>query len=637
MPDRRAEPSANTPLAQIAGARWRIIRLIPQAGWRLVVAGLLLNSALAALPVTFVAATSVLLGRVPAAVAAGTGSPQWHSLVSAFAVAAAAFMAQLILATAQTPLNEVIARHVDGRIFLQLMRASLASPQINLMDDQSVLDELAEASRELEGGFQSPGRACGGMLSLLARYGQLAGFLGAIGLEFSWWAAAALLATVLIFRYGQRGGLRKYSMIFPRLASSRRESDYLRETATGATAAKEIRVFGLADWLVNRHKDAYLNWMLPVWAERRRIYLRPFIYYTAFGLCTTAIVLAALGRAAAVHQVAITNLALVLQATLASLRLGDHYPEADVQCQLGMNALDAVTRFEQKARAYHATSTAQARPAETAPRPARQIEFDLVSFQYPGQRDPVLDGLQLTIPVGRSTAVVGFNGAGKTTIVKLLAGLYAPTTGTIRIDGADLQTFPMTSWRRHIAVVFQDYLRYESTLADNIGFGAVEHLGDRKAIAECAHDAGLDDVIARLPRGLDTPMARHLPGGMEISGGQWQRVAIARALFALRQGATILVMDEPAASLDVRAEARFYREILQMTRGVTTILISHRFASVRQVDNIVVLADGHVTEQGTHEELIQRDARYAELFRLQAALFADRQAKFEPSTGDIPR
>jgi ATP-binding cassette subfamily B protein len=624
-------------MAQIVGSRWRIIRLIPQAGWQLVAAGLLLNGALAALPVIFVVATSVLLGKVPAAVAAGTRSPEWRSLVMVFAIAAAAFMAQLVLSTAQTPLSEVIARRVDGRIFLRLMRASLAGPDIALMDDQAVLDELAEASRELDGGFQSPGRACAGMLSLLARYGQLTGFVVAVGVKFSWWAAAGLLATVLIFRHGQRGGLRKYSMIFPRLASSRRESDYLRETATGAAAGKEIRVFGLADWLVERHQDAYLRWMLPVWAERRRIYLLPFFYYTAFGLGATAVVLAMLGRAAATHQVTITSLALVLQAVLASVRLGDHYPEADVQCQLGMNAFDAVTRFEAKAKAYQAAGTALTRPMVTQAPPARQIEFDQVSFQYPGQRHPVLDHLQLTIPVGRSTALVGFNGTGKTTVVKLLAGLYAPVTGTIRIDDADLQTFPMSSWRRHIAIIFQDYLRYETTLADNIGFGAVEHLGDRAGIAECAHGAGLDEVIARLPRGLDTPMARHLPAGVDFSGGQWQRVAIARALFALRHGASILVMDEPTASLDARAEARFYSEFLQMTQGVTTILISHRFASVRLADNIVVLADGQVAEQGSHEALMRHDGLYAQLFRLQAARFSDGDDKLAPATEDVPQ
>jgi ATP-binding cassette subfamily B protein len=257
------------------------------------------------------------------------------------------------------------------------------------------------------------------------------------------------------------------------------------------------------------------------------------------------------------------------------------------------------------------------------PATVKEIRLEQVSFRYAGARTPVLDGLDLVIPPGRTTAIVGANGAGKTTLVKLLSRLYAPTTGAILADGTDIGRFPVQDWRRRIGVVFQDYLRYEASVADNIGFGAIEHLDDREGIRAAARDASLLPIVDRLPNGMATPLARHMTGGVDLSGGQWQRVAIARALFAVRHGASILILDEPTASLDVRAEARFYREFVRLVGDVTTVLISHRFSTVRLADNIVVLSDGRVHEQGTHEQLLAAGGRYAELFRLQAMRFTE--------------
>ncbi|WP_231500091.1 ATP-binding cassette domain-containing protein [Saccharothrix sp. NRRL B-16314] len=235
----------------------------------------------------------------------------------------------------------------------------------------------------------------------------------------------------------------------------------------------------------------------------------------------------------------------------------------------------------------------------------------------------VFDGLDLTIPVGRCTAIVGVNGAGKTTLVKLLARLYEPTSGRITLDGVDIRAYPVDLWRTRLSVIFQDFVRYESSVADNVGLGAVGSLDDRATIREVVDSVGLSDVVARLPLGLDTPLARHLTGGAELSGGQWQRVALARALFALRHGSRVVVLDEPTASLDVRAETGFFEEFAGLADGATTLLISHRFSTVRHADLIVVLEHGRVTEQGSHADLVARDGRYAELFRLQADRFVD--------------
>ncbi|WP_428963793.1 ABC transporter ATP-binding protein [Micromonospora fluostatini] len=636
-------------VAGAARARWHIARLIPRAGWPLAAGGLVLNVLLGLLPVVFLVATSVLLGRVPAALRDGLDSPAWDRLVEMLLLAAVVMVAQQVLTPAQAALGELVTRRVDGHVVDRLMAASLAHPGLAAVEDQAVRDDLAVAGRELEHGYQSPGRACAGLLTLVARYVQLAGCVLAVGVALSWPAACAVAAVTVLFRQAQRGGLRRYSAVFRRLAPLRRESNQLRDLATGRHAGKEIRVYGLTGWLADRYQDRYLGWMRPVWAERRRVYLKPFLWLALAGLLVTGTVLA--GLAASVGPPDLARFALVTQVVLAAVRLGDHYPEADDQTQFGMNAFDAVRAVEAKAAGHRDLPTATPAPTSAGPVPGAvrdrppqpaggpvggpvgEIRFDQVTFRYPGTDRTVLDGLDLTLPAGRCTALVGLNGAGKTTLVKLLARLYDPTCGAVRVDGVDLRDLPVEEWRRRLGITFQDYLRYDATAADNIGFGAVEHLDDEAGILDAARRAGVADTLRALPAGLGTVLTPELAGGVDLSGGQWQRVAIARSLFALRHGASVLVLDEPTASLDVRAEARFYDEFVQLTRGVTTVLISHRFATVRRADHIVVLADGRVLEQGSHPDLLRRDGRYAQLFRYQAARFTGDD---RPPTSRVP-
>ncbi|BCJ75924.1 multidrug ABC transporter permease [Catellatospora sp. IY07-71] len=611
--------------ADAVAARFRIAGLLPYAGIGLTAALAVGNLLLGLLPVAFVIATSVMLGRIPSAVAAGVGSPQWSGVVWAFAVASGAFALQQSLSPLQTALGELVARRVDGRIFDRLMAASLRSPGIAPLEDQRLLDALGEAGHELQHGFQSPGKACAGLLHLIARVTSLLGYVAVIGFAFAWWAAAAVLAAVLAFRYGQRGGLRRYSQVVAKYAGARRKSRYFRELAMGAVAAKEIRIFGLVHWLRDQYRAAYHEWIHPVWAARRRILLRPYGWYTVFGLAAASAVTVAAARAG-LAGMDITSLVLVLQAVLGALRLGEFYPEADVQTQFGMNAFRAVRAFEQAVDEYPAASPPGVPPGERLPAasaPRGEIRFSDVTFRYPGQSRPVYDGLNLVIPAGRCTAIVGVNGAGKTTLVKLLARLYDPQQGAVTVDGLDLRAFPVDAWRARLAVIFQDFNRYEVSAADNIAFGAAEHLGDRDRVRAAAADAGIETTLESLSAGFDTPLARHVTGGADLSGGQWQRVALARALFALRSGASVLVLDEPTASLDVRAESRFFDEFVRLTADATTVLISHRFSTVRHADHIIVLDSGRVHEEGSHDELIRRNGRYAELFRLQADRFAD--------------
>jgi ABC-type multidrug transport system fused ATPase/permease subunit len=247
------------------------------------------------------------------------------------------------------------------------------------------------------------------------------------------------------------------------------------------------------------------------------------------------------------------------------------------------------------------------------PMPAREIRFRDLVFAYPGGPS-VVDGLTLTVPAGSSLAIVGQNGAGKTTLAKLLCRFYDPQGGAIEIDGVDLRDLPLDNWRRRVTAVFQDFTRFELPLRDNVApAGAPDG-----TIQQALTDAGAANLA-----GLDTILARGYDGGTDLSGGQWQRVALARALCAVRCGAGVVLLDEPTAQLDVRGEAEIFERILAATRHCTTILISHRFSTVRHADRICVLENGRVAELGTHDELMTLGGRYRTMFDLQAQRFAE--------------
>jgi ATP-binding cassette subfamily B protein len=298
---------------------------------------------------------------------------------------------------------------------------------------------------------------------------------------------------------------------------------------------------------------------------------------------------------------------------------------ADYIIAHGAAAAPAVLELEQRTAPTPGPALARLPPSA----PAREIRFDKVTFAYPGGRGPVLRDLDLTVPAGTSMALVGLNGAGKTTLVKLLARLYDPTAGAVRVDGVDLRTVEPADWQRRIAAIFQDFLRYPLPARDNIGFGGLAMAGDQAALERAAAKAGILSRIEALPGGWDAPLSRHFTGGADLSGGEWQRVALARALFAVEAGARVLILDEPTANLDVRAEAELYDRFLDLTRGLTTLLISHRFSTVRRADRICVLEGGAASELGSHDELMALGGRYAELFSLQSARFADAPAVAE--------
>ena len=380
--------------------------------------------------------------------------------------------------------------------------------------------------------------------------------------------------------------------------------------------AKELRIFGLSGFLVERFSAEWSQVMATLWRTRR-------IGYRTTSLLTPAILLANVAVAVLAARSALRGdldaaaLTVLVQGMFAMALLAAQ--DGDIWIENGAVPVPDVLEHERVAATVAPAPDPTARPADGLP--AHEIRFEQVRFGYPGRDRPVYEGLDLTIEAGRSLAIVGLNGAGKTTLIKLLAGLSTPQAGRISVDGVDLSELDPQSWRRSVAAIFQDFVHYQLPARDNIGFGAVETLrtpgADERAVA-AARRAGADSIVDQLPAGLDTVLSRRHDAGVDLSGGQWQRIALARAMAAVGAGARVLVLDEPTAHLDVRAEADLYDRFLDVTHGLTSVVISHRFSTVRRADRIVVLDGGRITEDGSHDELVAAGGRYASLFRTQA-------------------
>jgi ATP-binding cassette subfamily B protein len=597
--------------------RLAVLRVFPYAGGLLVPAAVLqLLSGLT--PVAFIVATSVVVGRVPGAVEGGLDSPEWRSLRNALLAAGALFVVQQVLSPLQFTLAVTLAWRIDDRLRERAVAASFGPVGVGALEEPHTFDALADLVDADRGTGFTPGWACWGTLLLLGLYVQWAVATILVGVVYTWWAAAALAAGALVLRTTIRTGFGRHSRFEAAFAPERRRRTYFRDLITSAPAGKEIRVFGLLSWLGERYRDAAHAALMPVWRSRRKHIYGSYLLASPVWLVLSALATVGAARAAAQGSLSLGELAYVLQGITLIGALGTYIEGADHETEHGLRAFTGLERLERRV-ADEARETPGSIAVENAPR--SEIRFDGVTFGYGDGGREVLRGLDLRIEAGRSLAIVGLNGAGKTTLVKLLVRLYEPRSGRITVDGHDVRDFPVRDWRRRVAAIFQDFVHYDLPVRENVGFGAVELMDDDARVRSALDRAGALALVDELPHGLETTLSREYEDGTELSGGQWQRIAIARALMAVDGGASVLVLDEPTANLDVRAEAEFFERFLDLTEGLTTILISHRFSTVRRADRIVVLEEGRVVEDGTHEQLVAANGRYAQLFQLQAARF----------------
>lgn len=475
-------------------------------------------------------------------------------------------------------------------------------------EDSEFYDKLTRARREAS---SRPLNMVTDTLQLMQNALTLVSY-AALLFAFSGWAVlglvlAALPATLVEMRFSKAAfRLRNW-----RSPDSRR-LNYIEYVLANDEHVKEVKVLSLGRTLLDRYKtltekfykeDKNLSVKRSVWA-----FLLSLLATIMFYLCYLIMALQAASGTLSLGNLTLYVLAFrqgqqAFQSCLTAI--GGMFEH-----NLYMSNLFAFLKIEARSKVKDTGPLKQTQEQESG------IRFHNVGFRYPGREAWALRGINLFIPAGKSLALVGHNGAGKSTFIKLICGLYAPSEGFISLDGKDLRDWDEKALLQRIGVIFQDFNQYHFSLKENIGLGSVEHLEDQERIEKAVARVGADEIMKGMKDGLDTMLGKWFSGGVDLSGGQWQKIALARAF--VREEADILILDEPTSALDAEAEQKIFERFKELAKGRTTILISHRFPTVRIADHIVVIEQGQIVEQGNHESLIERKGRYAELFHLQA-------------------
>jgi len=596
-------------LTSLTGRKeWTFFKTLPCAARPLAYGWWLMLILRGTLPAMFAIAMGILVGAVQ----------RGESLALPLTIVGVIFVSLQILSPFHQAIGYNLGHRLAAWLYDQLGIACVTPPGMGHLENPALTNDLSMA-RDFDLGITGPPLSismdfiASGMVELVA------GISSAIVLAaYAWWAPIILLTAWAATHWLLRESAVWFDRNTEPVREAQRHADYAYQLAVSPAPSKELRLFGLGVWTVERFRSRR-KLLLDLQWQATRLREKPVVWSLLIVVAANVLVFWMMANDAVAGRLALPQLV-----TFASVAIG-----VSAIAFGGLSwALDgaaapvgAVLRLKDTMAPAGALSSGS-KSAEG--KPASEIRFRDLTFAYPARGEtaakPVLENFDLTIPAGSSLAIVGQNGAGKTTLAKLLCRLYDPQAGAIEIDGVDLREFDIESWRSRVTAVFQDFIRFELPLRDNVAPAGAPDYVVREALA----DAGAANLAK-----LDTFLSRAYADGTDLSGGQWQRIALARALCAVRMGAGLVLLDEPTAQLDVRGEAEIFERILKATRQVTTILISHRFSTVRQADRICVLEHGRVIELGSHEELMAKGGRYRTMFDLQAS-------RFEAGEGEEP-
>lgn len=579
---------------------WRFLGVLPQASRPLTIAWWVFVIVRGLLPAAFAITMGGLIGAVQ----------NDRPLTGPLTAMGIVFIAMNALGGVHGTIGSLLGSRSGAWLHDKLMAACVEPAGIAHLERPDLGDDLSKA-REFDQGIVAP--SLGAALPYVANgFSEItAGVAQAILLgTYRWWAGLVLgvawASTHVLLRESAMWKIYEAEGV----VTQQRHVDYAYRMAVESLGAKEVRLFGLADWATERFTRIRRK-LADVLYQERRLRQLPVFRSLALIVGANVLVFGALARDASAGNIPVESLVVFAQAAIgvSSLAFGEFDWWFRGSAQPIPMVLDLAAKMLDAGDVANGQRSADGLPGA-------EIRFEGVRFTYPTSGVKVLDGFDLTIPPGTSLAIVGPNGAGKTTLAKLLCRLYDPQSGAVLVDGTDVRSFDIDSWRARIAAVFQDYVKYEQPLRTNVApLGAPDD-----EIQRALERAGAGDLAS-----LDTVLSRAYEDGTDLSGVQWQRVALARALCAVQLGAGVVILDEPTAQLDVRGEAEIFERVLETTRGVTTILISHRFSTVRRADKICVLEHGRVVELGSHDELIALGGRYRTMFDLQASRFYEEE------------
>jgi ATP-binding cassette subfamily B protein len=582
-----------------------VLRIVWESGRAVVVLGIAFRLVVSVLPLGLLWITKLIIDLLVTShnTHQAIGARLWWLVAAEFSLAVFGSVVSRGVDFLDALLADKYTRHVSVLVMKHAAQLDLIAYEDPVFYDR--LERARVQATDRLGMIQSIGRLIQQVITTVS--------LSVAIMLFSPWLLLMLVACVVPAFLGESHfAFLGYAKNF-RQTPIRRQLDYLRVLGGSKEAAKELKLFGLAPFLTQRFtRLSNRIYEEDVDLARRRLVAGSFLsmistagYYLAyvFVIWRTVTGVLTIGT--------FTFLAGAIQQ--ASSNIQQIFSTVSSIADQALFLTDLIAFFEMQ------PAIASKPNALPAPRPIlRGFEFRNVSFHYPGSSRLVLDGLNLNLHPDERVALIGENGEGKTTVVKLLTRLYDPVEGQILLDGFDLREYDLEDLYREIGVIFQDFMRYEMTARENIAVGRIEQIDDLPLLHQSAQKSMADDVIGKLPHGYEQMLGRRFDGGVDLSGGEWQKVALARAY--LRE-AQILILDEPTAALDARSEYEVFQRFAELTAGKMALFISHRFSTVRMADRIVVLENGRIAEDGNHEQLTRLGGRYAEMFELQAASY----------------